>query len=227
MIKYCKSILWNYFFFTKNKRSIKWFSRNLLKHYNGSENKHYLNKEKKILFIHNPKTAGNTIKEILNLNKRHTTHVTPSFLIPKSTWESYKTIVSVRNPLDRLISSYNYHTNPSYNGYYASKFPNLHMMNLEAYFNIMKKEPFAIRPQVEYTKHLLSIKKIDFIIRYEYLEKDIKILCQEIDLKYLKLPHLNYSSEKRMTSINDQKESLKKNIFKFYKEDFETFNYSR
>jgi hypothetical protein len=196
-----------------------------LERYNGIDTQHYTNEEKKIVFIHNPKAAGNTIKDILDISKNKTTHVTPSLLIPKSVWESYHTVMAVRHPFDRLISSYNYHTQKSYLGYYLEKFPNLHNLGIEEYFNIMKDEVFAIRPQSEYMQHLLSEKIVDSIIRYESLEQDLKTFCEKLGMNFSSIPHLNPSSKKISISWKTQKESFKKEVFEFYKNDFETFDY--
>ncbi|MBC8409382.1 MAG: hypothetical protein H8E12_11775 [Rhodobacteraceae bacterium] len=90
----------------------------------------------------------------------------------------------------------------------------------------MKEEAFAIRPQTEYTQHLLSNKTVDSIIRYESLEEDLNTLCSKLGLKFSGIPHLNPSSKKVNISWDTQKESFKKEVFEFYKEDFETFNYT-
>ena len=115
------------------------------------------------LFIHNPKVAGNTIKNILHLNIDISVHIIPVYLIHPDVWEKYFTIVAVRHPVDRLISSYCYHTNKTYKGFYYKKYPFIHKLSLQEYFELFKKEPFAIRPQIDYLKHHQSNIPVDFI----------------------------------------------------------------
>jgi hypothetical protein len=184
--------------------------------------------KKKIIFIHNPKAAGNTLMEILGIKLKKgesTSHQTPTYLVNKKKWETYFSILAVRHPIDRLISAYNYHTKPSYQGYFLSKYPELHSFTFEQYFNVFSKEPNTIMPQVEYTRHLMSSKKVDFIIRYENLQEDVDRLCDTLNMEKYPLPHLNKSPKKQIDYFEN--ESLKERVLNYYKEDFEYFNYSK
>ena len=66
--------------------------------------------KRKVIFIHIPKTAGIYIRNILDLPKPKGNlkkdHVKPSYPEIKSNWENYLTFTFVRNPYDRLVSSY-------------------------------------------------------------------------------------------------------------------------
>lgn len=90
-----------------------------------------VNKSLELIFIHNPKVAGNSLLEIVGINLEtglSTSHQTPTYLVKKQTWEACFSILAVRHPIDRLISSYNYHTKKSYNGHFLKKYPELHQL---------------------------------------------------------------------------------------------------
>lgn len=225
MLQQVRSSIWNYFFFTKNKASLRFFHTFLLKRLNTSETAHYINKPKNLLFIHNPKAAGNTIKSIFGLNRKHTTHIIPSLHFSKKCWEEHFVIAAVRHPIDRFFSSYHYHTQEKYQGYYYKQYPQLHQLSPAEYFDIMSKEAFAIRPQSAYCQHYLSDKKIDFIIRFEHLEEDLKTCCQKINMPFEGLPHLNPSKKNKKVTPYLKDKVLMKKLEDFYKEDFEQFGY--
>ena len=192
---------------------------------NNQNEDYYLNSDLNIIYVHNPKTAGTSIKKFLGLDISGTNHKTPTYLTSKRNWQNNFSVLSVRHPIDRLISSYYYHISPQYKGGYLKKFPNLLTFSFEMYFEVMKKEPWAIRPQVDYLTHLFSPKKVDFIIRFEELHADLNKLSKTLGLGSVSIPHLN--STKRVNNENYflESKSLVKKINAFYKKDFEVFGY--
>ncbi len=185
----------------------------------------YLNDTLKLIYVHNPKTAGTSLKKMLCLDISSAIHKTPTFLVSKETWEEYFSLVAVRHPLSRLISSYVYHTKGSYSGYYLKKYPNLHSLNLKEYFFLMKKEPWAIRPQVDYLNHMFSKKSVDYIVRFENLKEDIEELKKLLNLPGVEIPYLNSSkTEKYYDELRNDKVFLNK-VIRFYRDDFHRFKY--
>lgn len=180
-----------------------------------------------LVFIHNPKVAGNSLIKLLGIELEKgnsTSHQTPTFLVNKKDWETYFSILAVRHPIDRLISSYNYHTKGSYQGFFLKKYPNLHHFSFERYFEVFSKEPYVIIPQVEYTKHLMSKKQVDFIIRYENLQQDVNRLCEILNIPKHELPHLNKSPKKKINYFENA--FFRKKVLNYYKDDFSYFDYS-
>jgi len=49
----------------------------------------------------------------------------------KKTWEEFFTFTIVRNPINRLVSSYQYHTGSNYNGYYYKIYNDLRNWSFE------------------------------------------------------------------------------------------------
>ncbi|OEK05207.1 sulfotransferase family 2 domain-containing protein [Roseivirga misakiensis] len=181
---------------------------------------------RKILFVHNPKAAGNSVLDVLGLRKANfkSSHSTPSFLVPKSIWEEYFSIVAVRHPIDRFLSSYFYHTKPEYNGIFKSKYPGLESFSLNQYFEVFKSEPFVIRPQVDYLKHHLSDKPVDFIMKLEDLDTDIERLSSQ--LKFLLKTLSRKNTSKRSNMDLSEHKALISDLKAFYSRDFEALGYS-
>ena len=185
----------------------------------------FINESAKLLFIHNPKAAGTSVKEKLGLSAKDKLHHTPSFLVSKLEWESYYTIVSVRHPIDRLKSSYHYHTQKKYKGHYFKKYPNIHQLSLPEYFDLFRKEPFAIRPQVDYLTHQLSKKPVDFVIRFEALHADMEQLSQQVPIKPNQLAHYNASDKDQKLDHYFEDFNFRNKVLKYYRKDFEQLGY--
>ena len=95
-----------------------------------------VNHDRNIVFVHIPKTAGISIKAIVLPQQIVTTHRTPVKLVSSKVWNNYTTFCVVRNPFDRFISSYFYHTSKEYKGGLFRKNTNLHNLSLDEYFEL-------------------------------------------------------------------------------------------
>lgn len=181
--------------------------------------------EKGILFIHNPKVAGNSLTKILTgtNHKLNTSHKTPTLLVTPKTWEENKTVVAIRHPIDRLISSFHYHTKPEYQGVFCKRYADLPNFSLEKYFSVFSKIPYVIMPQWHYTRHFLSKKPVDFLLRFENLETDVEEMAKKLNLKFEGLPHLNSSKRAKQEYFNSK--SFRNKVYSYYKKDFITFGY--
>ena len=131
----------------------------------------------------------------------------------------------VRNPFDRLISSFSYHTGDKYKGAYLKKYPNLKNYSLKEYFEKMKKDDFIINPQINYISHKNSKKLVNSIIYFEDLNEGINKLFKKLEIDFPTLPHLNKSKHKDYKKyFND--DDLIKILNDYYSEDIDFFNYS-
>ncbi len=182
-------------------------------------NRRTINHDKKLVFIHNPKVAGTSLKRVFGVGSNHNY---PSLLVSKHIWETYTTIVAVRHPIDRFISGFKYHTHESYTGELYRMFPTIHSMDPHWYFEMVKKDHYIV-PQVCYTVHYFSNKPVDFIIRYESLEDDVRYVCESVGIPFNGLPHHNASKSK--LNVEDLDLSLIRKLNSFYKKDFEAFGY--
>lgn len=183
-----------------------------------------VNHEKKIIFVHNPKVAGTSLRKLLGL-KGDISHFTPGLLAPKKLWEEYFVIVAVREPIERLISSYNYHTSDRYSGFYLRKHPDIKLWTFKKYFEVFRKEPYGIIPQVNYLRHPLSAKRPDFMIRFENLNRDIARLLRILNIKNSEIPMLNDSRNRidRSTFISNREFTAR--LVDFYREDYRVLGY--
>ncbi len=183
-----------------------------------------VNHQKKIVFVHNPKVAGTSLRKLLGL-EGEISHLTPGLLVPKKIWEEYAVIVAIREPIERLISSYNYHTGSRYNGYYLHRYPDIKQWTVEKYFDIFSREPFGIIPQINYLVHPLSEKKPDFIIRYENLNQDVKRLMRNLKFSQSELPVLNDSAYRKDQMKFISKGKFLDRLIRFYREDYNELGY--
>ena len=186
----------------------------------------HVDHKRKIIFIHNPKVAGTTLRKVLKLPKNgFTSHFTPTFLVSPKIWKEYFSIVAVRHPIERLISSYYEETRKDHLGFYHRIYPNIHDLNLREYFELFKKEPFITTPQHRYTRHQLSVKPVDFVIRFENLKEDLKLLSKKVNFKinHKSIPHLNKRAYYKNKLLRDKK--LIKEIQEYYRHDYAIFGY--
>jgi hypothetical protein len=223
----------------------------------------------KCIFVHIPKAAGTSIENVfmedlsLNMDNRHALllgestnktigprrvshllakeYVTLHF-ISQELFDSYYKFAFVRNPYDRLYSTYKYRKFDDY-----ISFDTYIKLKLEKFIT-SQKEGFFFKPQYEYLYEAGNCL-VDFIGKFENLEHDFNAVMNKLNLSHLPLKHHNKSLPSRgfirkirilgkiikdyetwpYTKINNSEKKLdteaKKIIIKYYKKDFETFNY--
>jgi len=180
--------------------------------------------ERKIIFVHNPKCAGTTVKKMLGYQFVGGYHQVPTDLVPPAIWERYFSLVVIRNPFDRLVSAFSYHTSPDYKGRYFSKYPFLRDLSLEAYFDLMNPTN-SLRPNIDFVRHGHSKKPIDFICRFENLEQDLRHAFSCLNITIDKIPHENESQHKPYQEYFKNEPTLLQKCSYFYKDDLDTFGY--
>lgn len=180
--------------------------------------------DRRVAFIHNPKCAGTSIKETLGITIETADHRIPSHILHPKTWERYLTFVVVRNPFERLVSSYSFHTSFRYQGLYLQKYPGIKQLSFEEYFRLMKKEPYAIRQQVDYLRHCRSDMPIDYICHAETLLDDLSPVFEHMGIGNA-LHHLNPSTHKPYREYF-QNASFQREVEEFYEKDLEAFRYT-
>jgi hypothetical protein len=186
---------------------------------------------KKILFIHVPKTGGSTIRSILK--KKY-----PSAKIISNPWEhssindyikegynidDYFKFAFVRNPWDRLLSNYFFRIQRLQSEETAS------VRFRDWVLNSKTKEGHSFLDTGEMYKTQLSYitlnktQKLDFIGRYENLQQDWNFICDQLQIEKQKLPHKNKSSHS--SYINYYNEDTVNIVGEYFKEDVENFGY--
>jgi hypothetical protein len=202
---------------------------------------------KKVIFIHVHKVAGqsitrsiedNYIPKIFQRNKHlrwnYKKYVLSNSLIAKNNYitkhstakeykyylkgeyESFFKFAFVRNPLDWQVSMYFYmkgvDSHPQHNLIKGMSF------NQYIEWRCTKELNFQ-------TDYLLDDKNnflVDYVGKYENLNKDISIVSRETGLKF-DLPHLNKSGHKHFLEYYDSES--KELVYKYFKKDFEILSY--
>ncbi|NND68439.1 MAG: sulfotransferase family 2 domain-containing protein [Halioglobus sp.] len=183
--------------------------------------------ERELYFVHNPKCAGTSIRHVLELDSvAGADHRTPTNSVHPQTWERYTTIVVVRHPIDRLCSSWKYHTSDSYTGLYWRSVPNLRKFSLKEYFNEMQRFRRCIIPQWNYVYHEWSTAEVDHICKFENLESDFGDLAKKLGYETDSLPTLNASSRSLEKEMSLESDSFWADVVSYYQQDFELFGYS-
>jgi hypothetical protein len=185
----------------------------------------YLNK-KKIIFVHVPKTAGTSILGSLldSPNIKIKGHKIASLYSEKDFENSFFFSVT-RNPYDRFISHWLYHTT-NYNGNkFIKKNIDIKNKSLKEYYKISQSMSQYSNNWQSITKFLSNnFKKIDFLIRFENIDQDWLELCDKLKIKKTLLA-LKQTQHKHYNYYYDNE--TKKLIENLYSEDFDNFEYPR
>lgn len=200
--------------------------------------------KQQFIFVHIPKTAGSSIQSALssyaienprsrwsrvlkhfNLPKdyqrfRFTLHSSLSDVqqkMPADTFANYKKVAFVRNPWDRMVSSYAYkiHGTKDKKRSRNDDFETF----LHSEFKRHKK------PQIDYLKNRDGKLDCDFIGHFESLNNDYQKLGKLLDIELPPLPALN-KSKSRSNYRDYYNETTKKLIQQHYQEDIDTFGYT-
>ena len=180
-----------------------------------------MNRETKVLFVHNPKCMGTSLKKWLGLPVDTADHRYPTLMVDRLTWEQWRTIVVVRNPIDRFVSSYNFHCRSAYSGGYLKVFPDLKAWSMERYFHTMSQhEPYAIAPQWRYTLHLQTDVPADHIVRFEDPAQELARIATSLNL-----PPLQHRLNENTAPKSRPSSALRSTLEQYYARDYELFGY--
>ena len=192
-----------------------------------------LSLEKKFLFIHVPKTGGNSIQNILKdfsedkivcldedqdgierfgvINdkyntKKHATLDQYRKVIDSTVYQALFKFSIIRNPWDRCVSFY---FSPSRGKIewdrenfraFIHKIPTINYFITHNSWLDKIKRKLGRRP-IQTSKPIDN--DIDFLIRFENLDKDFKKVCEKINIPYVKLPHRNKSTRSHYSKYYD------------------------
>ena len=177
--------------------------------------------DRKLCFVHNPKCMGTSIKSWLGLRVDNADHRFPTLMINKQCWDEYRTIVVVRHPIERFISSFNFHCRSEYSGGYLGRYPDLKSWSMEKYFYQMAKDsPYAVAPQWKYTIHLQSERPPDHLIRMESPAGELGRIAKSLGIEPL-LPKLNQNDFEKVRPSPRLLQSLEI----YYRRDLDIFGY--
>ena len=208
-----------------------------------------VNSKRRLIFIHIPKNAGTTFKNILysthgdvewkrpfGSEKKYTHAPLKSFMASFPERNDYKVITIIRNPYERAVSWYTYYRTPAYYnkhrrpGNFPGNMRALHyaqqpFLEFVKWYNRSFQSKWEMLPSVWWCTHKNKLYS-DYQIRFENLEQDINKVSNELDMDIIKIPHNNKSSES--FNIDDVycDESITI-VNRWYKEDFEKLGYKK
>lgn len=181
------------------------------------------------MFLHGPKTAGESIELCLNGTRDiddldGLKHLNARRFIKKygcDIWKQYTTFTFVRNPWDRVISWIKYRKKRG-RSIYEELTPKVIAEHLSTPHN-----HFPWFRQFQYYKFIYNeCAEIDFIGRFESLQRDFDIICDRIGIPLKTLPHINSQpsdDSKHYTEYYDT--SQRKHVEHIYRRDIEMFDY--
>lgn len=173
---------------------------------------------KNFKFIHIPKTGGVSICDALGIR-------VAGHQVNLNNDKNIFTFAFVRNPYDRMVSSFFYLKAGGRNNY--------DKMDAKKYIGNKSFSEFitngleiAIKKQTHFLpQHYYIPNGADFIGKFENIDSDFKKLCKNLNKQDCNLKKLNISKHKNYNEYYDDK--LKYIVYCFYRKDFELFDYER
>lgn len=183
------------------------------------------------IFIHIPKTAGTSLVKSIYGDVSSEGHRDMSF---------YKTIFTddlamyfkfcfVRNPYDRLYSSYKFLQKGGMNKHdlkafkmHLKKYRDFEDFVLNGLSKNLLNEVVHFVPQTNFICNDKGFILVDFIGKFESLEEDIKNLEEKLNFK-ISLPHLNSNKKEHYLSVYTDEMMIK--VKEFYMNDFKILGY--
>lgn len=200
-----------------------------------------ISSSKQFIFIHIPKTGGNTIQNILKpycddifitpnphqdgyerfelrhpkiKTKKHSSLNDYYNFLGADDYFKHRLFTSIRNPYDRLLS------------FYFSPHRGRVEWDEKAFIEFIKITPSAtsyIQMEINNDSNCIDLSHLDFVIRFENFNEDVKKVLQILDIKNNDIPWVNKSFYNKSRSLLTKK--CMQAIEKYHTIDFNTFNY--
>lgn len=187
--------------------------------------------KQKAIFVHIPKTAGMSI--VQSLFKATGGHRSALFLrqVFASDFDSYFKFTFVRNPWDRLYSAYRFLEKGGVNQHDKKVFEK-HLKQCDSFKDFVlnhlsKKQVLDIihfQPQSKFLLDESMNIMVDFIGRYESLEKDFLYVTHQLNVT-ASLPHINKTTGK-IDYRSVYTDEMKEKVAEVYQDDIKIFNYT-
>jgi hypothetical protein len=187
-------------------------------------------KKEQFVFIHIPKCAGNSVTSDHFRNFSHDLR-NENFKYFKDSYErslSKFSFTFVRNPWDRLVSSYEYLKNGGNCPLDAEDYLNL-FSKYENFKEMVLNWEEVFFDQIHFKSQSDWICDndgniiVDFVGKFENLQQDFDIVCDRMQIPRKKLPHTNKTNHKHYTEYYD--DEIREIVAKKYARDIEYFGY--
>jgi len=191
--------------------------------------------ELKCIFIHIPKCAGVSVSNALfgNLGGGHTSVREYQMIFNKAEFEEYFKFSFVRNPWDRLVSTYFFlkegglneqdrdwarNNLMAYNGFDSFVKGWLNRKNIHSYAHFIPQYEFLCLPGSH-------VPQVDFIGYFENFGRDFAYVADKLGI-HPDLQHKNCSATRSKDYKDYYTAETRDMVYKVYKEDIEIFGYS-
>ncbi|WP_435235557.1 sulfotransferase family 2 domain-containing protein [Psychromonas sp. PT13] len=178
----------------------------------------------KVIYVHIPKTAGTSICQALYAGDPWHFSCNELKLIHPIKFKKYQKVAFVRDPLERLLSTYHYSIthikeNPNTSISFMKECKNFDDFLENFLTKELVNEHYFFWKQVSYVNC-----DMDFIGKFENIENDFSNMCSKLGVKGV-LEHKNKSLNFNTKTLV-KKENIDK-VFSLYGDDYERFNYSK
>jgi chondroitin 4-sulfotransferase 11 len=197
--------------------------------------RYYMNK-KKCIFIHIPKSAGTSILTSLAENKRiFRDHATwrDFYNFNQNKFKRYYKFTFVRNPFDRLVSTYSYllaggnqNQDIYFKDYFIKNNITFELFVLDYLDSSKIFEHMIYAPQYLFVYDFQYKLRVDYVGKFENIEKDFINVSKSIR-GLTPLKKLNSSSRKDKYLEYYSNKRVVEKVVNLYKKDFEFFCYSK
>lgn len=223
----------------QKKSPVNFFSERLLSSFSNkamlTENPYKgFNHQYKVIFIHIPKNGGISVEKALFKEKVGHTRLQLFQQYDPDRFQEYYKFAFVRNPWDRLVSAYFFlkagGRNPvdaQFSKDFLSDFNSFEdfVLSLENKRNRKTVLNWLhFRPQLDFIVDKKGVISLDYIGRFEVLEKDFDVLSRRIGIA-ASLSHENRSPRKKKYYEYYSK-SMVEIVSKIYKKDISALGYS-
>lgn len=170
--------------------------------------------EYKFVFVHIPKTGGSSIESVFGYNlwdknafadnyynldlalgfcpkrKKYLQHLTMNEIesFAKNKIDGYFRFAFVRNPWSRAVSDYLFYTRGQ-----TASFKDFLLTPNDRISNNVKIDPSHLIEQHRFIYNENNNLMVDFVGKFESLQEDFNIICDQINYPRTKLPHNNKS----------------------------------
>ncbi|WP_196137745.1 sulfotransferase family 2 domain-containing protein [Aliikangiella sp. G2MR2-5] len=183
----------------------------------------------KSIFIHIPKAAGTSISQSLyGENTFHFTADTYNFL-PREDFNEYFKFAFVRNPYERILSTYKYSfkqfkEHPKTSVAFVTRFKSFENFVLEWVNRKNISKHYFFYTQERYISDQTGKLLVDYIGKFETVDEDFKFVARKLNIDK-ELMHTNKSPKRKEETVYT--EDMANKVFNVYKNDFMLFGYDK
>jgi len=187
-----------------------------------------INHDKKIIFVHIPKTGGASIESLFCASPLYgkEKHLMSHEYDPKYL-KSYFKFAFARNPWDRILSYYFFRLKKNYEMFgHGDSFSNWIKFLGNCRDNDYKNNFFQFYLSIQNQSEFIfrnDYLMVDYVGKFENLQQDFNAICDKAKMSRRRLPHKNKSNHKHYTEYYD--DETRQIVAKKYAKDIEYFGY--